>query len=252
MLPLCRDILWNNGVWRSSSERINKLVLKTGDAEHFKNYFTCLDKFSAVTRFCARKHLDTPCHHSQLRVVKTVRAPMEVAVQLVRHNVPALDLKLVYLLRDPRGVARSRTISTWSWGNGERNTPLDHSSRYCLNAIKDYKLMTELSRTHPYTGMLVVYDGFMVDPVHTTEMVYRHVGKPVAQSTLAWVSTALKVKVPKNGPAAAKAKHMSVAKGKVNSTMVAASWKRFFTVKQLQEVEMSCKEFFRMVKYPWV
>ena len=246
-LPMCRDVLWNEGRWHSNASHIRHRAGKTNDAI-FTDYFRCVSRFEKVAKDCAKNFLDKPCSTRSIRAVKTVRAPMEVAAKILE-KFP--NSKVFQLFRDPRGAVRSRTRALWSWGNGESKTIGSHANRYCPNVVKDYQILQSLEVKYPGRTMRVVYDGFVLNAQNITEAMYKVIGKPLPTATSEWlekhtkereklVTTKLKGKVVK------KVIHLS------NSSAVAVTWKSFYNYEEMQELRDACTEFYRIIDFPWI
>ena len=90
---------------------------------------------------CSRT-LDKTCINSTLVAVKVIRYPIYGVHELLR-ILP--DLKVIYYVRDPRGIIASRAaVHGWSRGN------LASNARYlCLQMVKNLTTFKTLRNQHP-------------------------------------------------------------------------------------------------------
>lgn len=179
-LQKCQSILFHNGTWSTADDDRLWTPYLNDDFNKFRpnfaQYFECLGNFESRVRACAKEHLDKPCSTSPLRVVKTVRAPMEVARRLFR--LYPKDLRLVHLLRDPRGVTLSRLRTEWAHGYFERQDPDPRmlADSYCRNSLRDVHERKILEAMHKGQIFEVLYDNFMEDPKENAKELFFNIG----------------------------------------------------------------------------
>ncbi|ELU09456.1 hypothetical protein CAPTEDRAFT_200321 [Capitella teleta] len=167
LLNRCRSILWHNDTWSDTDSDELWAPYEGQDfmkyRQNFRQYFTCLKSLEPRVRQCARGHLDTPCKNAELRVVKTVRAPIELS-RILFEAYPD-NFNLIHLLRDPRGVTLSRLRAEWAHGYFERQDPDPRvlSDSYCRNAQRDVDERQALEAEHGDHIKELVYDHFMGD-----------------------------------------------------------------------------------------
>ena len=120
---------------------------------------------------CMEK-LHVPCVTSQLTVVKALRLTMEMVRTLLSDD---LHLKLVYLVRDPRGILMSRKtvqyLSEIFEPNMESETLL-----LCPKIGRDLQGFLTLRSEFPGRVMLLRYEDAADNPQQTVDRVYKFIG----------------------------------------------------------------------------
>ena len=88
-------------------------VFKKSPIRPLPMFLSSLQEMRKKADFCMNTYLKGPCQQSHVRAIKTVRGTMEEAEALM---ISDSSFKVIHLLRDPRGVTRSRLNATWSRG----------------------------------------------------------------------------------------------------------------------------------------
>ena len=143
----------------------------------FKDFFRCVKKYEKVARTCAQKWLDEPCRKSSVRIIKTVRANMQVADAF--YDIYP-NFRLVHLFRDPRGAVKSKMDSHWSHGRYELKNLTRIAQGYCQNVLSDYMLRQQLEMEHPGQSTQILSDDFMVRSLDYVEDIAELIGKNVS------------------------------------------------------------------------
>lgn len=106
------------------------------------------------------------CKLFPFQVIKTVR----LRTNLIDHFLEkskSLNLKIVLLVRDPRGTMQSRTHRVWCPGNPDCDDP----SMLCSDLVGDYKNAQHLSKEYPDSFRVIRYEDFAANPeVHSKEI----------------------------------------------------------------------------------
>ena len=243
-LEKCRSVLWNNGKWKSSESEIRK-HFDSKTTKKFMDYFQCIDKYELPARTCAKKELDDRCVTKKVRVVKTVRATFDVTKVILDkyHNS-----KVIHLMRDPRGAARSRKLAQWSWGLKEGKEAKDRAEKYCVRATDDNQKRMMFNEEHPGRSMRLIYDEMVNNVTRYATEVYQFLNIPMAKQTVDFVfqntqDKEIKLKT-------------TEYPGSTNTTVEkytsrAEKWKYFFTATEIQNIREVCKDFYEQVKYTW-
>lgn len=83
------------------------------------------------------------CSLYPYQLTKTVRLRLNLTQYLV--SDPSLNVKVLYLVRDPRGTLESRKHRAWCHGAPDCEDP----SHLCQDLVSDYHAYKRLSRMHP-------------------------------------------------------------------------------------------------------
>jgi hypothetical protein len=111
--------------------------------------------------FCVNKYLKEPCKQTNLRAIKTVRGTMDETEQLLEKDP---NFKVIQLLRDPRGVTRSRLKAAWSRGFYDSHKEDRVAHVYCSTALEDYRTSQRLRKKYPDRIMNMTLEEFVKRP----------------------------------------------------------------------------------------
>ena len=191
----------------------------------FDVYRRCIDTRREETAGCT-SILQDQCNSSSLRVIKTIRARMEDAERLLAAHP---NLKVVHLLRDPRGVVNSRLAKPWATSLAAKYQGADpimmEARIYCAEIERDVTLRRRLERRFPGRTTEMVYDHHMANPHQGIADLYRFLG------------------VSLNSDAR---KHLDA----YNSSKPNA-WQHKLTRSQVATIDAECKRLFELMPKYW-
>lgn len=203
--------------------------LTSAQTAAFTKYFACLDQFHARAVQCARKHFDQPCQGKHIRVVKTVRAPMLTGQRLLQSDPNA---KVIQTFRDPRGVARSRSLASWSQGHYEGPSPGRIAQCYCQTVNADFRLGMQLMTTFPNHLHYFIFDDYVERPLEVAHEILRFAEVPLSASLKEYL------------------KSLPTAKQKPSQDRN-KKWKSSFTPNQIAVINSVCKDFYTNIPFHW-
>ena len=93
------------------------------------------------------------CTHFPVQLIKVVRLPLSFSRQLMDLNV-----KIVFLVRDPRGVMASRANLTWC-----SHSSCSQASQLCLQMEEDLKSYEQLRNLYPEHFYLLRFEDLSTD-----------------------------------------------------------------------------------------
>jgi hypothetical protein len=82
------------------------------------------------------------------------------------------NLRVIHLIRDPRGVALSRKHTEWSAGHSAADDIVQTAAIFCQDVAQDIHERQRLEKIFPGSFMQVMYEEFTNDPVYFTKNVY--------------------------------------------------------------------------------
>ncbi|ELU10568.1 hypothetical protein CAPTEDRAFT_194036 [Capitella teleta] len=126
----------------------------------FLDYKTCLRLLAQRSLPC-QPVLSNLCEERPVTAIKTVRATMS-SVRTLLHDLP--NLKVIHLLRDPRGAILSRSKVTWSQGAFDAKNVSKMAAVYCGTIMQDIRTRLELTAIFPGRLMQVVFEEFLENP----------------------------------------------------------------------------------------
>ncbi len=193
-----------------------------GISEYLAMYDSCLNRLVSKAQFCIDHHLTNTCLNSRVRAIKTVRATSDIVEPLLQKDP---DFRVIHLMRDPRGVVKSRMASSWSQGRYEKNDPGKLGSVFCQRALKDHGDLELLKNRYPQTGLTVVLENFVRYPERQTRAIFEDfLQLPASKTMLDKLDRTMRV-------------------GFVDK------WKKSLRPIFVQQIDKACKNFFSSVKY---
>ena len=150
-------------------------VLRNMRTKPHEFYATSLKQMRKKCEFCINKYLKEPCKKTQTRAIKTVRGTMDEAEVLLEKDP---NFKVIHLLRDPRGVTRSRMKATWSRGFYDAHKEDRIAHVYCTTALHDYMTSERLRDKYPNRLMQIMLEDFISEPEATLAELSHFLGIP--------------------------------------------------------------------------
>ena len=136
-----------------------------------QNFRTTRKVFQKGAEKCIEK-LHVPCVTSQLMVVKALRLTMEMISRVLSDDP---HLKLVYLVRDPRGIVVSRKTVQYLSQVFEANMESE-ALLLCPKITRDYEGYLNLKARFPDRVLLLRYEDAADHPQETVDRVYKFIG----------------------------------------------------------------------------
>ena len=142
--------------------------------ENVKYWNICMKKLHLGKAMCTSKaFVDTICALFPIRVAKTVRMRLRAVKVLLEDPDLKQNLKVIYLIRDPRAVMRSRR----KVGFCVRPYCTDPKI-LCQNHVKDYLIAKEIAYKYPSKFRILRYEDFALDPYHVTDQLLEFLKLP--------------------------------------------------------------------------
>lgn len=118
------------------------------------------------------KFLTSFCKVFPLQSMKIVRLRLALAEQLL--DDPDLNVRIVLLIRDPRGTLQSRKHREWCPGRPD----CDHPPTLCKDMVADYYAAEILNRKYPQRFRAVRYEDLSLEPYKQTQEILEFYGLP--------------------------------------------------------------------------
>lgn len=205
--------------------------------DYIEGLFHCNEEYISklAQQFIKRlKNLDN-CDKANPFVIKTIRLHWTNLEPWISH--PKSDIKIVHLVRDPRGIYNSMSKRQKIWAGG-----LNNIQGMCHRMLNDSKLANLKSNY-----FMLHYEKLVTQPDETLRELYRHLEMPfdnhAKQSLLV---------------------HTGVKNGTVNGTLAKTGyfstfreadhdvnkWKKQLPVDLVHRVESACSDFMEIAGYP--
>ena len=192
----------------------------------FARYRTCIAKRRRDAVLCI-DGLRESCITSSLRVIKTIRARMEDAERLLAAHP---NLKVVHLIRDPRGVVNSRLAKSWATSLAAKYQGADpimmEARIYCAEIERDVTLRRRLERRFPGRTTEMVYDHHMANPHQGIADLYRFLDVPMSADTMEYLDT--------------------------YQSDRSSRWKKSLTSHNISTIDAECEQLYKLLPQYWI
>jgi len=184
------------------------------------------------TSFCWKPaFLNKFCPLFPFQSIKTVRLRLNLTRQFIEDK--SLNVRVLLLVRDPRGTIQSRKHRTWCPGNPDCEDP----KLLCRDLVDDYHSFQVLKSEFPDRYMTFRYEDFSMNPVENTQKVFNFFGLSVHSTVTAFLDS-----------------HTKTNKGGVSSTFrdsksAPFKWREQLTMQEVRKIQDSCKEAMQLWGY---
>ena len=151
--------------------------------QKYRWYHICMSKLTASIKECYPSY-KAACSSATIRSVKTVRATMETALELLK-QLPTT--RVIHIIRDPRGVTVSRQGQPSYRGRRSETDLAAEAKMYCMRALYDVHMRQHASQIYPNSFMQLNYDEFASAPMEATADVYDFINKTMPEALALWL-----------------------------------------------------------------
>ncbi|XP_055923815.1 carbohydrate sulfotransferase 5 [Eupeodes corollae] len=183
-------------------------------------------------QFCWKAKFLTPfCKLFPLQSMKVVRLRLALAEQLLEDK--SLNVRLLLLVRDPRGTMQSRKHRLWCPGNPD----CDEASNLCNDLIDDYKSAEVLIKKYPSRFRTLRYEDLSVNPYEVTLEILQYFGLPFDPMVEEFLDTHTKLNI-----------------GGVSSTFRDSKsapfhWKNDLSIEEIENIQETCTKAMELWGY---
>ncbi|XP_054706330.1 carbohydrate sulfotransferase 1-like [Uloborus diversus] len=202
---------------------------------------------NAINNVCYNAtYMDSYCSKKDILIAKTIRIKLPEVIDLFYN--PSLNLKVIYLMRDPRGSFNSRNkfpIAAWC-----KKDVLCHSAKqFCTSLEDDLEAVCHLRAEKPTDFLAIRYEDLAMNPYQTTKTIVRFLGfEEIPKNLVSFLKTHTSVQD--------KLKIRTKAMGIEfpystfrNSAMAATSWRKEMSFVRLTELQKSCQPVLNFFGY---
>lgn len=198
------------------------------------------------------------CSISQVRLIKTVRLRVRATEKLLNDPVLGKTVKIVVLVRDPRGVMHSRAeFPSCAFPYCSDVTTV------CRDLASDIIATSQIKKTHPDRIHLIRYEDLSIDPFGTSDELFKFLGLPqyrlvdtfIEEHTRTLRSRSLPTNGDKITTDTAQEKAMQERSGANyhsttrNSKATVFLWKKNMRNEDISNVQRVCKNSMKMLGY---
>ena len=202
----------------------------------FESHGECLN--SSVLEKCVSVIAER-CNSQPLRAFKTVRSTMESAQNLLANaRIDRQRLKLIYLLRDPRGHVNSM----FSINHPHRELTPAFVQNFCKRLQKDLDIQRELHTLYPDNFLEVYYEDLADNPIQTANRIYQFVtGSLTPKEVIDWLQLSTNnINL---------TQEIRIDTQRVNSSATAHAWEKSLSLDVIKMVDRECSGFYDKTGY---
>lgn len=168
----------------------NSVNISTSDVtfDKFLNYTKCFSDVRRAMQGCV-DGLQETCLSKSFVCYKTIRIRIDLVAQLISADP---DLKVLYLMRDPRAIVYSRLKvfelrKTPFFFSGSKGDPILEAKYLCKKMLHDIKYSQELAKTESGSFKMFRYEDVIQDPELALNRVYGFLGLPTPGIVQDWI-----------------------------------------------------------------
>ncbi|XP_063234376.1 carbohydrate sulfotransferase 5 [Bacillus rossius redtenbacheri] len=163
------------------------------------------------------------CRLFPFQSMKVVRLRLALVEEMLAD--PRLKVRVLLLVRDPRGTLQSRKHRDWCPGNPDCMEP----ARLCADLVADYGAALRLSSKYPDRFKAVRYEDLSVEPYRGVKELFQFFGLDFHPSVQAFLDTHTKVNVG------------GVSSTYRNSKSAPFHWRQDLTHREVRAIQRVCR-----------
>ncbi|XP_078493484.1 carbohydrate sulfotransferase 1 [Ciona intestinalis] len=179
------------------------------------------------------------CRAKKMSAIKVIRLCDVTALKSLLED-PALDFKIVHLVRDPRGIASSRLKINKDWN--KVSYELNQTCDRLLSNIAAGDSITLGTKWLRGRYMKVKYEDLSLEPIRTTKQIYNFTGLKYLPSVERWINANTRASKSKRDP-------YSTAR---DSAYTMEAWRNFLTIEQVLSIQKDCSQVMNKIGYKTV
>ncbi|XP_070545058.1 carbohydrate sulfotransferase 1-like isoform X2 [Ptychodera flava] len=180
------------------------------------------------------------CKSREIVAMKVIRLDsLELLKPLVVEQ--GMNLKIIHLVRDPRGVANSRKTLYRSWENRsiDKLGLTDSLKQYCQWMADLTYFSSNLPEWMKGRYKILRYEDAAMEPLQTAKAIYRYLGLPFSKSVRLWLGRNTKQD-------ALTTNNMNT---KRNSTAASQAWRTRLAFRDVKIIQSFCSKQMKSVGY---
>ena len=216
----------------------NKFLLKN----HNKRLWnSCSNVLPRETMCLLPEYLTSICPLYPIKLIKTVRLRVARVEKLLQD--PAMDVKVILLVRDPRGVYNSRSsnqVTTWC-----KKDQCADPAVGCMDLMADVRAAEELAERFPGAVTLVRYEDLALMPEETTRQLLGFLDLPWTETMTNYIDTHTskeKMRMVRNRLTKKLERVKDTYGTAKNSSATAFAWRQKLGLERTQEIQSLCSE----------
>jgi len=173
------------------------------------------------------------CSQADMRVFKTIRLSMTTVKSLIESRD---DIKVVHLVRDPRGMMLSQRNNQLIKTN---DTALQFQN-WCTRMYEDILVTRDLLKNGEKNIKLIRYEDIAFNPIQMTKELFEFIGEPLTQDVLRHVAASTSMNAKDN---------CAFCTRRGNSSLTASKWRININQEFLALVDKHCQQNYEPLGY---
>ena len=231
------DITSGAEIHRLSTHELFKLVTKKQSAACIRQRL-CTKTLMKRTKVCLG-NFEENCKRTSVRSMKEIRISMDLAGKLM-DRLPSL--KIVHLIRDPRGIIASRSkaaiISRQAGMCKSLRCIRKEADFLCRRMVHDLLIRRKLETKYKERVIEVQYEAIAHNPQKYTNALYKFLGLSLPQSVLNYMMN--------NETGSTSKKFDNYGTRRSNSSAVSVAWRKTLPKQYKKVIEENCADFFKL------
>ncbi|KAK6182856.1 hypothetical protein SNE40_010445 [Patella caerulea] len=205
-----------------------------GGSKTTKKYLECLKISQGVMGTASCLPLfQNACINSKVSVMKTIRMSVKSLKPLMT-KFPAL--KVIHLIRDPRGTLRSQQRV----GEFKVKDAINATIKFCSRVIGDLKASTEMNKIFPGRIKTVRYEDIAETPIKATDDIYKFIGLNMTSSIRNYIWNITSAGHPDN---------CVICTTRNSSIATAYKWRQKLTFDMVTKIDKVCSTVYSRLGY---
>jgi len=226
----------NTGFLSHVSKPPNKFLFEN---HNFRLWNSCKNLLPKSAMCFMPDYLNHVCPLFPIKLIKTVRLRVRKIEKLL--GDPAMDLKVIVLVRDPRGVYNSR--NTGPVKNWCKNDLCANPVTGCQDLNNDIQAAFSLESQYPGSVRLVRYEDLSMFPEETARSMLDFLDLPFTEGIAHYIETHTakeKLKVVRNKKTKKVEKHKDTYGTARNSSATAFAWRENLGFHETEKIQEAC------------
>lgn len=171
------------------------------------------------------------CRLFPFQSMKIVRVRLKLFQELL--SDPRLNLRVLLLVRDPRGILQSRKHRVWCPGNPDCTEP----SRLCADMVSDYSAAIKFSKKYKGRFKVMRYEDISLDPYQSVNELFSFFGLDMHPRVIDFLDTHTKVNIG------------GVSSTYRDSKSAPFHWRNDLSFEEVDQIQASCKSALKLWGY---
>lgn len=177
------------------------------------------------------------CLRTKYRVIKVTRLSLESTEKLLQSLPKSIDLKVVYLVRDPRAVHNSRSKLEWC-----TKTPCGDYNLMCDDYNSDLVAYRRLVDTYGDKIIAIRHEDLSLDPYGVGKNLFTSLGLPFTSAVRRFLRINTEAELPDN-------RTIDPYSIRRSSKQVIAKWTKDLNGSTINEIQDKCSTVFQQLGY---